>query len=321
MGRGTDGPVARAAIDIGSYSVHVLVAEVGEDGLVQRHDESAFLGLGRTIDETGRLGEARTALRDTIAGFAAAAAANGAISVSVVGTDPLRRAPDARDAIAEIHAATGIDVVVLSHEEEAMLALLGVQEGRVVTRPTVMVDVGGGSTEILMAGPDLPTTAVGLPLGATRLSGRHVQHDPPTEEELGALHRDVAETMDYAPDFVPERLVAVGGTARSLLRVGPPLANRVLSLSRIQNALDLLATDPAATIAERHGVRLSRAKVLAAGATILMGALDRYGLDRLRVGEGGLREGLILAVHHGGDDWRERLPALAQGWREDSASV
>lgn len=314
-------PVARAAVDIGSYSVHLLVAEVGDEGLVPRHDESAFLGLGRTIDETGQLGEARAALRDAIVGFAAAAAANGAASVSVVATDPLRRAPDAGQAIDDIRAATGIEVVVLSHEAEAMLALLGLQEGRRIARDTVMVDVGGGSTEILLAGPGVATRAEGLPLGATRLSGRHVHHDPPTEEELGELHRDVAETMAFAPDFVPERLVAVGGTARSLLRVGPPLANRVLTLSRIHNALDLLAADPAATIAERHGVRLSRAKVLAAGATILMGALDRYGLDRLRVGEGGLREGVILAVHHGGADWRDRLSELAQGWLEDAAAV
>ena len=183
-------------------------------------------------------------------------------------------------------------------------------------RDTVMVDVGGGSTEVLFAGAESAPVAIGLPLGAARLTGVHVAHDPPTDAELLALDTEVTTAMGLAPRFHPEQLVAVGGTARSLLRIGPPLANRVLSESRIHNALDLIAAVPAAELAERHGVRLSRAKVLAAGATILAGALERYGLDRLRVASGGLREGLILAVHHAGDAWRTELRALARGWAD-----
>jgi exopolyphosphatase / guanosine-5'-triphosphate,3'-diphosphate pyrophosphatase len=303
-----------AAIDIGSYSVHLLVAEITPDELRARHDESAFLGLGRTIDEGGRLGAARETLVETLAGFAARAAALGAESLTIVGTDPLRRAPDAGDAIAEIRAAVGTSVTILSHEEEAFLALLGVQEGRRLARDTVMVDVGGGSTEILIATPDQAPVAMGLPLGAARLTGVHVRNDPPTKAELAALDAEVAAAMRFAPPFAPEQLVAVGGTARSLLRIGPPLANRVLTQSRIRNALDLLSTKPSALIAERNGVRLSRARVLPAGATILAAALDRYGLDRLRVASGGLREGLILAAHHAGDAWRGELRELARGW-------
>jgi exopolyphosphatase/guanosine-5'-triphosphate,3'-diphosphate pyrophosphatase len=240
--------------------------------------------------------------------------------MTLVGTDPLRRAPDRAEAIAAIRVETGLEVVVLSHEEEAFLALLGVQEGRRLTRRTVMVDVGGGSTEILSAsGADLPA-AMGLPLGATRLTGLHVAHDPPTDAELQALDADVRATFAHAPGFDPERLVAVGGTARSLLRVGPPLANRVLTASRIHNALDLMAALPSTAIAERHGIRLSRARVLAAGASILAGALERYGLDRLRVATGGLREGIVLAAHHAGRAWRSELRELARGWeREEPA--
>ena len=309
-------PEVGAAVDIGSYSVHLLVAEVGAHELHERHDESAFLGLGRTIDEEGSLGSARGSLVETVAGFAAQAFSLGAESLTVVGTDPLRRAIDAREAIEDVRAATGIQITVLSQEEEALLAFLGVQEGRPVARETVVIDVGGGSTEILVAGPVARPVAVGLPLGAARLTGEHIAHDPPTEAELVALYDVVQATMASAPHSTAEQLVAVGGTARSLLRIGQPLANRALTLIGIRNALDLLAADRAATISERHGVRLSRARVLAAGATILAGALERYGLDRLRVATGGLREGVILAAHRAGGSWRRELVQLARGWED-----
>ena len=304
-----------AAIDIGSYSVHLLVAEVGTHALKARYDESAHLGLGRTIDSDGRLGGARESLRDTLVGYAERARQLGARTITVAGTDPLRRAPDARVVIGELNAATGLDVVALSHEEEAMLALLGVQAGRPVDRELVMVDVGGGSTEILLAGPGRLPAAVGLPLGASRLTGVHVEHDPPTASEIGAMSAEVAVAMLQAPDSAATQLVAVGGTARNLLRVGPQLGARDLTRARVRAALDGMAEAPAATTAERYGVRLSRARVLAAGAVILLGALERYGLDRLRVAEGGLREGLILAAYHAGPGWRDEVRSLALGWQ------
>src|SRR5262245_61125694 len=106
-------PSIAAAVDIGSYSVHLLVAEVDGHELRVVHDESAFLGLGRRLTETGRLGAARSTLRETIEGYVAHGAALGARTITLVGTDPLRRAADRRGAVDDIRAATGIDVAVL----------------------------------------------------------------------------------------------------------------------------------------------------------------------------------------------------------------
>lgn len=309
-------PEMAAAIDIGSYSVHLLVANVGPHELRARHDESAHLGLGRTIDAEGSLATALPGLLETISGYADRARRMGAETITVAGTDPLRRATDGAAVVDRIRDTTGLEVAALSHEEEAILALLGVQGGRPVEREMVMVDVGGGSTEILLAGPEREPVAVGLPLGAARLTGVHVQHDPPTASEVGALSAEVALAMLRAPDSDGSQLVAVGGTARNLLRVGPAVANRVLTHQRIRAAIDTMAFSTAVTIAERHGVRVSRARVLVAGAAILLGALDRYGLDRLRVAEGGLREGMVLAAFHAGPGWRGELRALARGWSQ-----
>jgi exopolyphosphatase/guanosine-5'-triphosphate,3'-diphosphate pyrophosphatase len=303
-----------AAVDVGSYSVHLLVAEVQGHDVEPVHDESAFLGLGAAIDAGGGLGPARAELVSTLEAYAALARELGAEVLTIVGTDPLRRAVDAQAAMDEIVAATGVEVAVLSHEEEALIALLGVQAGRPVERETVVVDVGGGSTEILVAHPERAPIAVGLALGATRLSRAHVRHDPPTWAELAALQAEVEAVMESAPPAEALELIAVGGTARSLLRIGPPLANRALSRHRIEGALELIAAAPAEAVADQYGVRLSRARVLPAGAVILIGALERYHLNRLTVARGGLREGLLLAAFHAGRRWREQLQALARGW-------
>jgi exopolyphosphatase/guanosine-5'-triphosphate,3'-diphosphate pyrophosphatase len=303
-----------AAVDIGSFSVHLLVAKVRGHGLEAPHDESAHLGLGRAIDETGELGEARERLVETISGYAMRAWALGASRITIVGTDPLRRAADAGEVIAEIASSTGLEVGILGHDEEALVALIGVQAGRPVLRDTAVVDVGGGSTEVLAVGPAREPEAVGLPLGATRLTGMHVRHDPATQAEIAALLGNSLLEMARAPEFVPVELIAVGGTARSLLRVGPRLANRALTRRRIRRAVELTTAAPAEVTAERYGIRVSRAQVLTAGASILLGALDRYRLDRLRVAAGGLREGLILAASRVGPDWRSELLNLARGW-------
>jgi exopolyphosphatase/guanosine-5'-triphosphate,3'-diphosphate pyrophosphatase len=302
-----------AAVDIGSYSVHLLVAERKGKRLIERHDESAFLGLGRTIDAQGEFGQASAQLIDTLATFAERARDHGAPTVTVVATDPLRRAADAAKVRSDIRAATGLDVAVLTHEEEALVALLGVRSGLPVDRETVMIDAGGGSTEVLVAGPGRAPVAVGLPLGAARLTGVHVRSDPPGPEELRAMRSASTAGFLEAPDARPAELVAVGGTARSLLRVGPRLSNRVLTARRIQRALEIIATNHAISVASQYGIRVSRAHVLAAGASILVAAMGRYRANRIRVAKGGLREGLILASFAAGPRWRDEMASLAMG--------
>jgi exopolyphosphatase/guanosine-5'-triphosphate,3'-diphosphate pyrophosphatase len=314
MARSRGAPLVVAAIDVGSYSVHVLVARVQGRRLDPLHDESAFLGLGRTVDAEAAIGSATGRLVETLAGYVARARDLGSSAVVVVGTDPLRRAADAAAVRAAIARATGVEPAVLSHEEEALVALLGAEAGRTVGRETVLVDVGGGSTEVLIADPGSPARAHGLALGAARLSGLLVDHDPPLPSELRALADHAIAAFLDAPEAAPAEMIAVGGTARSLLRIGSPLSNRGLSRRRIRTALGLLGAAPADTIAEHYGVRLSRARVLAAGAAILLAALEHYRLDRLRVARGGLREGLILARVHAGPAWRGHIHDLARGW-------
>jgi exopolyphosphatase / guanosine-5'-triphosphate,3'-diphosphate pyrophosphatase len=304
-----------AAIDVGAYSVHLLSAEVHGHRLDARFDESAALQLGSVVDERGELGfAAGTRLVDTLAAFAALARERGATLLCVVATDPFRRAGDAEDVIEVVEDRIGARIEVLRHEEEALLALLGAQAGRPVLRRTALLDVGGGSSEILLVEPGGEPLAVGLPLGAARLSRTFVTADPPSPADMDALLAEARRVVAGGPDGAPEELLAVGGTASNLIRVGPPLSRSILSVTRIRQALTLIMEMPADVIASRYGLKPSRARVLPGGAAILLAAAERYGLDRVRVSHDGLREGIVLAAAHAGGSWRDHLEWLAHGW-------
>jgi len=306
-----------ASVDLGSNSVHLLVARIDGHRLQPLVDESVFLGLGSAIVGRGHLGRAaRGELVAALVRYAETARRLGATDVTFIGTEPIRRAADGAAIVAEVVAASNVPLHVLSHEEEAYLTIIGVHEGMPVTQETLVVDVGGGSSEFCIVDATLPPRAAGLQLGCSGLTDRHVRHDPPTSSEIEAMRADAMVVVRDAPDAQPVEIVAVGGTASNLLKVLPAAAlDRTLTRDRIAEILQILASEPAAVASERHLVNPTRARILPAGGAIMDAILERYGADRLRVSEAGVREGTILAVEHGGPSWRDRLPELAHGWR------
>ena len=285
-------------------------------------DESALLGLGTTVDARGLIPpEVRGPLIATLAAYAAAARGLGAAQIAFVGTEPMRRAADARAVVVAVEEATGVPFHVVDHREEGLLTLLGATSGRAVEADLLVVDVGGGSTQLVVVGPSRRATATGLRVGGARLTKAHVAHDPPTEEEVGALRAAAVEALRDGPDAAPTRIVAVGGTASNLAKVIPgALDDRVLTPERLAAALEMLRTAPADVIATRFGIRPERTRILAAGAAILEAILARYGLERATASEEGIREGTVLALARAGAAWRDRLEALAHGWGANGAA-
>jgi exopolyphosphatase / guanosine-5'-triphosphate,3'-diphosphate pyrophosphatase len=169
----------------------------------------------------------------------------------------------------------------------------------------------------VLVGPGRRPAASGLPMGAARMTQRHVAHDPPTWSEIEALLLEARRVVAAAPRGEPHEMVAVGGTASNLCKIVPNgRAHRMLGRDTIREALEVLASEPSTLAAERHGVRPVRARLLPAGAAILQAVLEHYGNDHLRVSEEGIREGTVVAVGEAGAAWRDRLPELASGWRE-----
>lgn len=309
--------VVGASVDLGSNSVHLLVSLVSGHRLESLVDESVFLGLGAAVAERGYLGRARRAgLVTTLIGYADAARQLGAVNITFLGTEPMRRAADGASVVHEVVTASGVPLHVLGHEEEAYLTIIGVTQGLPVRYETLVVDVGGGSSEFCVVDAHRRPRAKGLQLGSARLTDRHVRHDPPTATEVAAMRADAVVAVRGAPRASPAEIVAVGGTASNLLKVLPSaMVGRTLTRERIAEALAILATESAAEASARHLIKPIRARILPAGGAILDAILERYDLDEIRVSEVGIREGAILAVEHDGPSWRDRLADLAQGWR------
>lgn len=312
----TERPAVGAAVDLGSTSVHLLVAEVDGHGLRPLVDESAFLGLGATVEGAAHLGPAATArLLDTLRGYAATARAHGAVHLTLLGTEPIRRAADAAALVVRVETELGATLHVLTHEEEAYLTLVGVTEGRPVDRETLVIDVGGGSSEFGAVGPGTRARAWGVRLGGGRLTDRVGPADPPSDEDLDRMRALARETLDDTPVDEPRALLAVGGTATNLLKItAAGVADRRLTHARLAEALATVRTNPAAELSARFMVNPVRARLMAAGAVIMDALLERYGADALTVSDAGLREGAVLAVDHAGRAWRDRLERLVHGW-------
>jgi len=311
-----------ASVDIGSTSVHLLVGAVDGHRVTPLLDESVFLGLGDRVGAAGYFGdEVRAALVADLERYVAAARDLGAVSVTIVGTEPMRRAADAGAVIHELAARTGAPVHVLDHDEEGLLTLIGATGGSPVSGELLLVDIGGGSTEFVVVGTGRPPRTVGLPLGAARLTRELVRSDPPSLREIEALRQGVDAIVGGAPEASPSEIVAVGGTASNLLRLLPATAvDRSLTRRRISVALAMLTVERSSEAATRHVIRPERARILPAGAIIVDAILERYRADRLRVSEAGIREGAILAAVRGGAAWRDRLGDLARGWHERPGS-
>jgi exopolyphosphatase/guanosine-5'-triphosphate,3'-diphosphate pyrophosphatase len=308
-----------AAIDLGSTSVHLLVASVERDGLATIADESTFLGLGAAVDGSGSLGAAgRATLATAVLGYVERARAAGASEAILMGTEPLRRLADATRIVAEVSALSGVPLHVLEHEEEALLTLVGLSAGKAVRDELIVVDIGGGSCEIVEIGPNRLARATGLQVGAGRLTRRHVDHDPLTSGELRALAEATDDAFAWVPSRPPTDVVVVGGTATNLLKLvrrgGDPDRPDTLDRPALALARRVIASGPAELLAAQHGLREARIRLLAAGAAIIEVVMERCRVDSVRVVDTGIREGAIIAAARAGQAWRDRLEELAHGW-------
>lgn len=318
-------PRVGAAVDVGSNSIHLLVGMVGPGAVQPLVDESELLGLGDVVDREGRIpDDACEAMIRTLVRYAATSAANGAVAITFVATEPLRRATNAADVVARVLAGTGRPLHILSHEAEARLTLLGVTGGVPVAGPLMVVDIGGGSTETIAVGgsaADLaaePVVGV-LPTGSSRLTKALVQHDPPTWFEINALRAESRRLVDLlepqAESGVPPRCVMVGGTASNLVKLLPAPATgdpRTIDLDGLAACFDLLSRTPADALVLRFLVNRRRAGQLTAGAALAEALMMRHGLPRAEISSASLREGAILTVAEAGDDrpgWLSRSTA------------
>jgi exopolyphosphatase/guanosine-5'-triphosphate,3'-diphosphate pyrophosphatase len=290
-----------AVVDIGTNSTRLLIADVDPRAgavteLVRR---SQVTRLGHGVDASGSLGqEPMQRVFDTLAGFRAEIDAEGAEKNLAVLTSAVRDAANGPAFAERVRADFGLDAKVLSGEQEAQLSFLGAISGRADSaQPTVVIDIGGGSTEFVVGVGRAAGFHVSLPAGVVRMSERHIHSDPPATEELQALALDVRTVLlDGLPvqERAPvERGIAVAGTATSAAAIDQELdpydSARVhgyqLELSTVELLLARLADMTEEQRRTVVGLHPDRAPTIVAGMILLEEAMRAFELERVEVSE------------------------------------
>jgi exopolyphosphatase/guanosine-5'-triphosphate,3'-diphosphate pyrophosphatase len=283
--------VIGAAVDVGSNSVHLLVANVSDGRLVSLVDVSEQLGLGDFVDQDGAIPDApQQGLVYLLREYRDLALAEGAQQVTFLGTEPLRKASNGKEVAALVERETGIPLRILDREQEGELAFVGVTGGEAGSQSMLIVDIGGGSTQVVYYDPARGIRVVGLDIGSKRLSREVVDHDPPTADEVVRLRARAQEATLALPDANPERAVFVGGTATNIIRLRP------LAATEFDALFGTLTNVAAADLAQRYILRPRRALQLAAGAALAEAILHRYGLKAAEVSDASLRDGAIISA-------------------------
>jgi exopolyphosphatase/guanosine-5'-triphosphate,3'-diphosphate pyrophosphatase len=296
-----------ATIDVGTNTTLLLVARVEDSGAITVLENAAEITrLGRGIGAGGALGaEGIARTLEVLRGYAALARDHGA-RIAAIGTEALRRAPNGADFLGPAAEILGAPVEVIDGAREAALTFRATVESFPDARSgaLVVVDIGGGSTEIVVSGRGGVAWSGSLPLGSVRLTEKHVHHDPAAREELAAVAREVDEALAAVPWPSRAALVGVAGTVTTLaamaLRLATYDAERVHGHELGLGALDLeIARLQTSSQAERErfvGLDPRRADVILAGAVILRRIAGAAGVRAVRVSDRGIRWGLLYEL-------------------------
>jgi exopolyphosphatase / guanosine-5'-triphosphate,3'-diphosphate pyrophosphatase len=298
-----------AALDVGSNTVLMLVVECGVDQ--KPHvlaDLARITRLGRGVDACGRLDpESAARTLDTIAEFTNNAHALGVEKIIGVATAALRDAADGPDFLASVKQRTGVALEIISGQTEAQLSYLSTRKGLGISQAEklLIVDIGGGSTELIRAEPGHSLELASLQIGSVRLTERVIHHDPPAASENETLQTVIDHSLrELGWNYRPTKLVGIAGTVTTLCAIALGLerysAESVhgyhLAAAEIVRLIELLGSIPLERRKRLSGMEPGRADVLFAGAMILDRVMNYFGAGEVIVSDQGVRWGVM---------WRE----------------
>ncbi len=301
-----------AVVDIGTNSTRLLVADVDQaTGAVQElHRESQVTRLGDRVDAGGKLSEEAIArVTDTLTAYRATIDKYEVEANMAVLTSAVRDASNGAQFTELVRSRFGLDARVLSGDEEAQLTFLGAMSDRPVsTEPTVVIDIGGGSTEFIVGADHEASFHVSVQAGVLRMTERHIDTDPPSPNELQALAADTRSIflagLPSEQRQAVKQAIAVAGTATSAASIDQALdpydPERVHGYSLLRATVELLIARLAdLTEAQRRevvGLHPDRAPTIVAGMILLEEAMKAFGLDQVEVSEHDILRGGTLRL-------------------------
>jgi exopolyphosphatase/guanosine-5'-triphosphate,3'-diphosphate pyrophosphatase len=287
-----------AAIDIGSNTTRVLVAEPGGGQLRKVMEQRAYTRIGKAVDKDGAISlEKIEEISEVVTTQLRLARESGAEEIRAVATAAVREASNCEQVAEVVSAATGIPIEVLSEEEEGRLSFIGATKtlGHPVEGRIGVVDVGGGSTEIILGSVrDGAEQVRSWPVGSGLLADELIASDPPSAAEIRKVRDRIDDIFAGIEIEHPAQAVAVGGSATSLRR----LVGAVLEYETLERGIRVLCGDPAAEVGRRFELDPTRVRILPTGVLLLEKLSELLG-QPLQIGKGGLREGIILDLLNG----------------------
>jgi exopolyphosphatase / guanosine-5'-triphosphate,3'-diphosphate pyrophosphatase len=302
-----------AVVDIGTNSTRLLVADVDQasGGVEEVHRESQVTRLGEEVDAGGKLSEeAIVRVKGTLGAYRATMDRFECEANLAVLTSAVRDAANGAEFTEQVRSEFGLNARVLSGDEEAQLTFLGAMSDRdgSSTEPTVVVDIGGGSTEFIVGTDHEASFHVSVQAGVLRMSERHIHSDPPAPSELQALAADTRaiflEGLPSEQRSAVRRAIAVAGTATSAAAIDQELdpydPERVHGYPLLLATVELLIARLAdLTEADRRrvvGLHPDRAPTIVAGMILLDEAIKAFGLDKVEVSEHDILRGGALRL-------------------------
>jgi exopolyphosphatase/guanosine-5'-triphosphate,3'-diphosphate pyrophosphatase len=298
-----------AVIDIGTNSTRLFVADLAGGRVRRVERQSRVTRLGRGVDLSGQLSsEAIEATCEAIADYVGICETAGVADIDAIATSAVRDAANGDAFVAELRERFALSARVLDGEEEARLTYLGATAERASAESVLVIDIGGGSTELIVGHGDRIDFHTSLQAGVLRHTERHIAADPPTTVELEALAADARSLIESAvSDHLgarPAKGIAVAGTPTSLAAVDLELDpydpervhGHVLSLPTIQRLLSRFAATPLSERAEIVGLHPDRAPTIIAGVVILIEAMRAFELEEIEVSEHDILYGAAIAA-------------------------
>jgi exopolyphosphatase/guanosine-5'-triphosphate,3'-diphosphate pyrophosphatase len=300
-----------AVIDIGTNSTRLLVAEVVGDEVRELARRSTVTRLGGGVDLSGSLSnEAIERVCAAIEGYIAVIDEIGVDRIKAIATSAVRDAANGTAFIAELRERFFLEAEVIDGNAEAQLTYTGTTAANPPTARTLVVDIGGGSTELIIGRGRKASFFTSLQAGVVRQTERHLVSDPPNTPQLEALATDIRQIVDVALEEVSdaeirvEQAIGVAGTPTSLAAIDLGLETydsekvhgHVLALPNIQRMLSQLAGLPLPERAKITGLHPDRAPTIVAGVVILIEIMRAFSLDEIAVSEHDILYGAAIAA-------------------------
>jgi exopolyphosphatase / guanosine-5'-triphosphate,3'-diphosphate pyrophosphatase len=298
-----------AVVDIGTNSTRLLIGDVEGNVVTEVERRTTVTNMGRGVDHTAMLcADAIDDVCSVIADYKAHYEEMGAERVMAIATSAVRDALNGDAFIAELRERFCLDARLLSGAEEANLTYIGATAHRLPTDPTLVFDIGGGSTELIVGSGANVGFHTSLQAGTIRQSERHLTSDPPDTHELEELAADIRGQIEAATakqqDARPLRAIAVAGTPTSLAAIDQELEpydpGRVhgyrLGMKRIQRMLSRLSSLPLAERLRVPGLHPGRAPTIVAGTVILVQVMRAFGMNEIEVSERDILHGSALSA-------------------------